>query len=390
MDFLTTLFLVGGIILLILGIFKVVKASQSVAIVGLVLLLVGGLSALNVFNFSQMGIQGQFSAAFQPQFEPSQQSDVSACSANAITSNGKSQADILIRNIENASLGYLAGTVSANSGGALIDSVSANSGASASYASMSNIPNCGAGELIVAVTTGTGLASSKRVRDVEANQIVSGYSFKDKAVHKYELLSASGDVVNIQARDSTLAARSNGNVNGSSESSYAISGTGTADGTAYYLNTSLGAKGSINFYVDVQVNGTSSVFGQYDESDGVIISYDTGTASRFSPSSLSLQIDQPSGFGLTKLSNCPSDVVNNRNVEACWIAPTMKAGVLYRIRGTLTADLGDPAPTDTAPSIFIDDKVSFRDTDGNIKYGYFSTSGTNQGVGGTQLKFVLT
>ena len=396
MDVITGALLFFGLVLLLLGIFKATKNSQVVAIVGIIMFLIGGISYIGLINFGGFGggAVKPFTGAQSGQFiAPPHDSSVSECSINAVTSNGKSQADILIRNVENASLGYLTGTVSANSGGAFIDSVTANAGSSASYASMSNIPNCAKGELVVTLTTGTGLASSKRLRDVEKNQLVSGYDFNDRSVHKYEILSASTDVANLLARTSTLTGSSNGNVNGT-EAATAISGTGTVDGSAYYANTSLGSKGTINFYIDVQVNGTSSVHGQYDEADGVVISYDTGTAARFSRDSLSLQVDQPAGFSLNKVSasggGCGlNDVVTNRNVEACWSVPTMKSGALYRIRGTLTADLGDPLSSDTAPRICFDDRVSFRDTDGSVKYQSFSTSGTNQGVGGNCLIFVL-
>ena len=398
LDVITWILLIAGIIMLLLGIIKVVKASQAVAIIGLVLLVFGGLGALSIIDYGIMTkpTQGFTAGQFQPQAPAAP--TASECSVNAITSNGKSQADVLIRNAENASLSYLSGTVAANSGGAFIDSATANAGSSASYVSMSSIPNCGSGELVALVTTGTGLASSKRVRDVEKNQLVSGYNFADKAVHKYEILSAGSDVINILARSSTLTESSSGVANGSigdeAPADNVVSGTGTADGTAYFKNTTLSAKGSINFYLDIQVNGTSTVAGQYDEIDGVVISYDTGTAARFSPSSLTSAVDQPAGFSLSKASTgsggCGVDDINtNRNVEACWTVPTMKSGVLYRIRGTLTADLGDPLLSDTMPRIYIDDKVSFRDTDGNVKYKSFSTSGTNQGVGGTELRFVL-
>lgn len=381
-----------GFVLLLLGILKAVKASQAVAVVGIIFLAVGLLGGMGFINFGGVIPTSQpFTAG---QFEAPITEETPICSANAITSNGLSRADILIRNIENASLGYLTGTVTANSNGAFIDSVTANAGSSASYAAMTAIPNCAVGELVITLTTGTGVASSRRVKDVETSTIVSGYNFNDRAVHKYELLSASTDVVNILARSSALAASSNGQTNGTIEVTYAVSGTGTADGTAYYTNTSLAARGTLNFYIDAQTNGTSTVTGQFDEPDGVVISYDTGTASVFSTSSLTLQSDT-AGWALTPFikggkHSCPDDITNNRNSEVCWTAPTMKGGTLYRLKGTVTSDLADVAAGNTHPLVCIDDRVSFRDTDGNVKYQSFSTSGTNQGIGGTCLRFIFS
>ena len=389
MDILSTILLVVGGVLLLLGILKAVKASQLVAIIGVVLLAFGALGALNVIDFSRVGqtqLQPQpFTVSQQQQLQP----QPSSCLPQAITSNGKSQADLLYRNIENASLGYLAASVSANSAGQLIDSGTTTAGSTASYVSLSNIPNCNSGELIATVTTGIGTAASRKLYDVSKGQAVAGYSFNDVSVKKYELRGSGTDVANILARDSSLAAASNGYINGSTSIlTYEVSGTGTADGTAYYTNTSLASRGSINFYLDYKVNGSSTSLGAFEEPDGTMISYDTGTAARFSPNSLVLQSDT-AGWSLTKLGSCPNDITNNRNTEACWSAPSMKAGTLYRIKGTITADLGDPIASDTKPSIYIDDKVFFRDTDGTIKYQSFSTSGTNQGVGGTILTFVM-
>ena len=395
MDVLSLILLVLGIVIALLAFLNAFgKASKVVGVVSVALFIFGILGAINIIDFSVFSGQQGFVSAPQQQFgAPVQPSG--ACLPQAITSNGLSQADVLYRNAENTTgIGYLAASISANAGGSFIASTTTNAGgAGTSYVSMSTIPNCGAGELISTVTTGAGVASSRKVTDVEKKVSVAGYDFTDKAAHKYEIVGASGDVVNIQGRDNALAAASSGNINGSgaggATNTFAVSGTGTADGTGYFVNTSLGSKGSINFYIDIRVNGSASVFGAYDEPDGVVISYDTETASIFTSNSLDLQSDV-SGWSLTKLGSCPSDVVSNRNVEACWSAPSMKSGKLYRIKGTLVADGGD-ATVESNPAIWIDDKVFFRDIDGQIKYQSFSSSGgTNQGVGGTSMQFVLS
>lgn len=392
MDVLSLILLVLGIVLALLAFLNAfAKASKVVGVVGVALLIFGILGAIGTIDFSGVGGGQSFTSAPQQQFgAPLPQTG--GCLPQAFTSNGLSQADVLYRNAENTTgIGYLAASISANAGGSFIASTTTNAGGSGtSYVSMSTIPNCGAGELIATVTTGTGAAASRKVTDVEKRIAVAGYDFTDKAAHKYEIVGASSDVVNIQARDNALAAASSANSSGSSATpDMAISGTGTADGTAYFDNTSLGSKGSINFYIDIKVNGTASVFGAYEEPDGVIISYDTETASVFTSNSLDLQSDV-SGWSLTKLGSCPADIVSNRNVEACWSAPSMKAGKLYRVKGTLVADGGD-ATVESNPAIWIDDKVFFRDIDGQIKYQSFSSSGgTNQGVGGTSLQFVLS
>lgn len=389
-DTVSIILLVVGVIFLFLSIIKSFgNKSTLVGVVGLFVLLFGVLGISGMVNFGGLTQTGGFTGAPSQQFGAPVQ-PASICAANAITSNGLSQAAVLYRNVRNSSLAYGAAAVSANSNGQLVDSTTTTSGSSASYATMSNIPNCNTGELVATVTTGVGLAPSRKLFDVLKSENAAGYDFSQSSAKKYEIRGANYDVINILARDSTLVAASSGNNSQLSGATYAVSGTGTADGTAFYTNTSVGSKGSINFYLDVQVNGTSAVAGAFEENDGIIISYDTATASVFSSSSLSLQIDQPAGFSLTKLSSCPQDILNNRNSEACWSTPSLETGVLYRIRGTLTADNGDPVGSGTAPLICFDDKVFYRDTGGNVVYGAWSSGGTNQGIGGTCLRFTMS
>ena len=393
MDVLSLMFLVVGTLVTLLGILKVTKNNQVVSVLGIAILLFGVFGAVGFIDYS--GLTGQTSVkgltgAPQQQFGAPVQA-VSSCAANAITSNGFSQAAVLYRNVRNASLGYGAASVSANSNGVLVDSTTTTAGSTASYATMSNIPNCNTGELVATTTTGVGLATSRKLFDVLANKNVVGYDFSQSSAKKYEIRGANYDVINILTRDSSFAAVSSGNSSGQAGQTYAVSATGTADGTAYHVNTSVGSNGAINFYIDMGVNGTSSVTGAFEENDGIVISYDTGTAAVFSSNSLSLQVDQPAGFSLTKLGKCPDDVDDNRNAEACWTTPSLESGVLYRIRGTLTADNGDPLASNTKPLICFDDRVFFRDSTGNVVYQSFATSGgTNQGVGGTCLQFVMS
>ena len=55
----------------------------------------------------------------------------------------------------------------------------------------------------------------------------------------------------------------------------------------------------------------------------------------------------------------------------------------------LTADSGNPTVTGDNPVLCFDDKHYFRGTDGKVKYDFFSSGGTNQGVAGICLNFVV-
>ena len=145
--------------------------------------------------------------------------------------------------------------------------------------------------------------------------------------------------------------------------------------------------GSINGYLDYTVNGTASVYGTYEASDGALFSYDSATASVFSRESFSLS-DQ-TGINLKELISCPATITANRNAEKCWSARTLKGtdGEI-RTKFQLKADLADPVVSTTKPLLCLDDKVYFRDTNGKIAYDFFSSSGTNQGTGGTCVQFV--
>lgn len=413
MDVLSIVLLVVGLVVLVLGILKVTKGSQIVALIGVVLLVFGGLGAWGVIDYTkltgstQTNQQNQNQQSFTGVYQtPAQQPQPASpsCAAQAITSNGKSQADVLYQNIENGTgLGFLPASLSANFGGdgvtsfgTLIDSATANAGgAGTAYVSMSNIPNCGTGNLLAVVSSGAGQASSRQLVDAEKGQAVSGYNFADKAVHKYIIQGASADVLSIDASDFSNTVSSSWLANGSvgaevakdSQGHTFVSAAGTSDGTAYFKNTTLNVRGTINFYVHAQVNGTATVFGAYNEPDGVVISYTTTTASnRYSPNSMTL-FSNTAGWSLTKMATCPTGITNNRQAVACWSAPTMKAGILYEIKGTLTADVGDPIPSDYFPRITFDNKQFFREIDNSIKYGTYNGGGTHQGVGGTVLIF---
>ena len=409
-DVLSVVLLAIGIVLGFLALLDVfAKASRLVGVVSIFIILIGGAGMAGIVDFSGLTgdardtqTQGFTGGGFQSKPPPPQ--DLSACPVSAITSNQKSAANVRYKNVENSTgAGYLAGTVSARVNGVLIDSVTTNGGSSdTAYVTIDDIRNCGVGQLIATVTTGLGFASSRKAVDVDTGLAVEGYNFRDGAVHTYEMKGASTDVINILGRTNTLLGASNRNVNGSVLDSAAatsgeapafVGGTGTADATAYFKNTSVGSKGSINFYIDIQINGSAAVSGAYDEPDALVVSYDTGTAAKFSSNSLSLSVyEAPStGWALNKLASCPSDIKDNRNVEACWTAPSPKTGGLYRIRGTIVADGGDTIESDVKPLIWFDDKVFFVDTDGIQKYQSFSSSGgTNQGAGGVALQFVMS
>ena len=296
-----------------------------------------------------------------------------------IQSDGTNSLDVAVRNKENSTLGYLGVSTSATANdGSTLDTATTTGGASLTYQTL-NVPGCQDGNIYILATSGIGTASAKAPFS----------SFEETT--KYELVSAGSNVVSVLGRDSALAESSSGIINGSVgdevQANQRISGAGASDGTSYYKNTSLASGGSINGYLDYTVNGTASVYGTYEASDGALFSYDSATASVFSRESFSLS-DQ-TGINLKELTSCPATITANRNAEKCWSARTLKAtdGEI-RTKFQLKADLADPVESTVKPLFCLDDKVYFRDTNGKIAYDFFSSSGTNQGAGGICVQFV--
>ena len=402
-------FLWFGVIALI-GLIGVFRVGKGVKVAGFSKVVVGTvLSALVVVAIWQTGLLAQvgigktlavgdgISQPITPpsnnlvQPAPEQQVETKLVGGEVcrVQSDGSNSQDVAIRNKENSSLAYLTSTVSAEpplgSGKTTFDTATTTSGASLSYVTL-NVPGCEKGTMYVLGTSGVGVASSSAPFS----------SFQE--VVKNEILSANSNVLSVIGRTSALAGASNGQVNGSvntalgtgdasPESPDLISGAGANDGTAYFQNTSLASGGSVNGYLDYSVNGTASVHGAYQASDGVLFSYDSGTASVYSANSFSFQ--DLAGIGLIE-ATCPNSITANRNAEKCWSARTLKGtdGEI-RTKFKLTADLADPVASNTAPILCVDDKVYFRDTNGKIAYDFFSSSGTNQGTGGTCVRFVV-
>lgn len=344
------------------------------------ILLIGGffIGGTSVFNELTGALQG-----FQPG------AIVSGVEAGAITptppgiicerqTDGTNTVNLVYRNSQNSSLAYLAASVTAEVNGESQDSGTTTAGASLSYLAL-NVPPCQTGKVYSLASTG------------QASSVIDYSSYE--LTSNYEILGASADVIAIQARDSTLAKASSVEANGSSTSAHeqAVSGSGTTDGNAYFTNTSFASGGSLNFYLDYTVNGSTTAYGAMingqPASDGVILSFDSVDASKWSENALTLTSDT-AGVTLRRTA-CPSSISANRNAEICWETRTLKAtdGEI-RLRGTLKADLGDPVGGDS-PKLCIDDKEFFRDTDGDVKYEAFDSAGTNKGLAGTCLTFVV-
>lgn len=298
-----------------------------------------------------------------------------------------------VYNRENASsLGYLAGSVTAESDGTTLDTDTTTSGVSLSYTNLDVTP-CKTGGIYIFATSGIGTASAR----------VPFSSWETQS--EYVIQGAASDVIAILAYDRQGNKRSSGCANGSvgteCSSGYFVSGASTTDGSAYYKNTSLDTGGSIQGQIGLDVNGTSTVFGNYGlttynkatgewehtiADDGVLLSYDSVDASKFSSNSFTFT----GGDIPFKKIVCPATIIANRNAEACWQTRTLKASdgeVLSNFQ--LSADAGNPAvDSSDSPKLCVDDKVYFRGVDGKVKYDYYSSGGTNQGTAGVCLTFV--
>ena len=295
-----------------------------------------------------------------------------------------------VRNSENlSSLGYLSIAVAAESGGNTLATGTTTAGATLTYTDL-NVKPCSLGSIYILGTAGVGTSSGRRAFDAI------------DTVSEYQILGAGSEVLALQAYDIQGNTRSNGNASNGGTPDYFVSGAGASDGNAYYRNTTLSTGGSIKGQLGLDVNGTSTVFGNYGTTvlnpltgeydlvepanDGVIVSFDSVDGAIYSPSAYTLtQIDD---VKLTKVT-CPASIVANRNAEACWQMRTLKASdgeVLLKFQ--LTADSGDPTGADT-PIVCFDDKHYFRGADGKVKYDFYTSGGTNQGAGGICLTYLV-
>lgn len=291
--------------------------------------------------------------------------------------DGTNTLNVLYRNVENSSLGYIPASVSAYDNGQLQDSGTTTAGVTASYLAL-NVPPCRTGKIYAMASTGHASSAMD----------YNSYELTDN----FEVRGAAANVINLLARDSSFTSSSNGTAGyDGTGAGFAVSGVTSTDGTTYYKNTTLASGGNINFYLDISVNGTSTAFGAIingqPASDGVIISYDTVDAAKFGVNSLSL-VSDTSGVTLNKVT-CPSDISANRNAEVCWKMRSLKASDgEIRLRGTLKADLGDPAADSSdSPKLCLDDNEYFEDTDGSVEYAAYDTGGTNKGLGATCIIF---
>ena len=303
-----------------------------------------------------------------------------------------------VRNAENmSSLGYLAVPVAAESGGNTLATGTTTAGDSLGYTSL-NVKPCSLGSIYILGDNAVGTSSGRMVFD----------AFETES--EYQILGAASDVLALQAYDIQGNTRSNGNSSGNGGASsgtggtnYFVSGAGSTDGNAYYLNTTLETGGSIKGQIGLDVNGTSTVYGNYGTTivnpetgeydkvepatDGVIASFDSVDGAIFSSSSFTFtQIDD---VGLEVVA-CPASITANRNADKCWKMRTLKASdgeILTKFQ--LTADSGNPTVSGDHPKLCFDDKQYFRGSDGKVKYDFFSSGGTNQGVAGICLTFVV-
>lgn len=413
--FLEALFMTGGgwvAIIGILGLLAVIfkwfgNLGQGKAVtVGIIAVVIVGVGAWNAGILQMFGIGSTLSVVTPQAIIPPEQVGtppavkelVQDASQDAPKRSGECKfvqnthaLKTAVRNKENASsLGYLAIAVAAESGGSTLATGTTTGGASLSYTNL-NVKPCSLGSIYILGDNAVGTSSGRIVFD----------AFETES--EYQILGAASDVVALQAYDIQGNTRSNGNVSGGGTPDYFISGAGTTDGTAYYRNTTLATGGSIKGQIGLDVNGTSTVYGnygttvknpatgEYDKveiaSDGVIASFDSVDGAIFSSSAFTLtQIDD---VGLEEVT-CPASITANRNADKCWKMRTLKASdgeVLFKFQ--LTADSGNPTETGDAPLLCFDDKHYFRGTDGKVKYDFFSAGGTNQGVAGICLRFVV-
>lgn len=414
--FLEALFMTGGgwvaligILLLLAVIFKWFGSlgQEKAVAVGIISVVIVGVGAWNAGILQMIGIGTTLSVVTPQAITPPQEIGTPSPIKNLVedatldtpTRSGECKfvqnthaLKTAVRNNENASsLGYLGIALAAESGGNTLATGTSTAGASLSYTNL-NVKPCALGSIYVLGDNAVGVSSGRIVFD----------AFETES--EYQILGAASSVLALQAYDIQGNTRSNGQTNSSNEGGdYFVSGVGTTDGNAYYRNTTLATGGSIKGQIGLDVNGTSTVFGNYGTTvknpetgefdkvepatDGVIASFDSVDGAIFSSSALTLtQIDDVGLEGVT----CPASITANRNADKCWKLRTLKASdgeVLLKFQ--LTADSGNPAVGGDNSILCFDDKHYFRGTDGKVKYDFFSAGGTNQGVAGVCLTWVV-
>jgi len=145
----------------------------------------------------------------------------------------------------------------------------------------------------------------------------------------------------------------------------------------------------LDFYLDLDVNQTASAFGS--DKCGFAIVVDLADNTKYAQDDLSLT--GPAAHPLLKVE-CSSDeqlarAATVKNAEVCFTsAKPIVAGAFVRYKGRLTASLGDPVyGTGDSPVFNVLDCNPYRDTDGDIKWGYYDAGFTD--VGETNSKLVI-
>lgn len=181
------------------------------------------------------------------------------------------------------------------------------------------------------------------------------------ASQNYEILAknatdSAGNGLVVMVRDNALA-------------NDTTAATGSFNVNAVDSNThTIGSGGSVNGYIDLQVNTSNAQFGASD--GGVVVSADYST-SKYSKNGITL-----SGAGVTPVT-CPDSAIRLRGADSCWTMPAIKSGDgLVRLNYNIKADLGDPAATDDVAFLF-DDKDYYADTDGTVKLDIANSASTN-------------
>lgn len=144
-------------------------------------------------------------------------------------------------------------------------------------------------------------------------------------------------------------------------------------------NATMGSGSSDQFKLQYTVNTSNAQYGAYNSNAGVIFSAYISNLAKFSQTAGIVLSGIDNGATLTQTA-CPSDIVQQRRANICWVAPTLKAGRTYTVTGQITSDLGDPVPGDYI-ALYTNDVQYAQDADGSFKMMSYTAAGTNVGDG---------
>lgn len=275
--------------------------------------------------------------------------------------DGTNDIQVVVRNTLNSTLQYLGGTVAVvDSSGKVLNTGGLAQGATLARATIS-------------------FPCSQEA--VSGKVYLLGAANGTSASASYNLGSGKSQAIDLNAALAGSLTMTMRNItNGGNVSSVSVQNV-IAEAGATTMSPTTTTTRSVN--VDIQVTNASAAFGHAN--DGLLWSIDTADSAVFSDSAMSVL--GTAGITLTE-TPCPARATSANSANRCYKSAWIKQGDgVVTIRINLNSDLGGDPGTSADPVVYIDDYVTFQDTDGSIKTDVKNSA--NADVGAPRMSITL-